>query len=45
MSFRLDGITLNELITMLREYQIPEKHDESLANSFLAYSNNPIEKH
>ena len=45
MSFRLDGITLNELITMLREYKIPEKHDESLFNVFPAYSNNPIEKH
>ncbi len=45
MSFRLDGITLNELITMLREFKIPEKHDESLVNLFPAYSNNPIEKH
>ncbi|MBG09672.1 MAG: hypothetical protein CMD92_00745 [Gammaproteobacteria bacterium] len=45
MSFRLDGLTLNELITMLREFKISEQYEESLVNSFSPYSNNLIEKH
>ena len=45
MSFRLDGDSLNELVSMLRQCTSSKQYEENLVDSFSAHRVNSIGKH